>query len=164
MKKKKEFTAESVLEKNFTRVVAQFKDNKTTYSITFNDAAGTDKKETGTYGEKVTYTATEGFDYWKLGNKIVSYDKKIEIALWGADKKLIAVYDDDTIVDAGIVFGKSGENPRVASFRSKASVKKIPVNGFGQFTSLPGDEDHTKARGYLIYEDPAGVTRVIYAD
>ena len=188
-----EFSADSILKKNLTRVVAQFKDAATEYSITFDDATDTDTKETGAYGEKVTYTATgDSFDYWTLGDEIVSYNPTIEIALWGADKKLTAVYDaenfdveptvvldtgadeanfliysvpdDYKIVDAGIVFGKSDENPRVASFRSKASVKKLPENGFGQFTSLPGGEEHTKARGYLIYKDPDNVTRVIYAD
>ncbi len=189
----KEFTAESVLEKNFTRVVAQFEDAATEYSITFDDATDTDTKETGAYGEKVTYTATgDSFDYWTLDGEIVSYDPTIKIALWGADKKLTAVYDKTdivkkptvvldtgadeanfliysvptgyTIVDAGIVFGTEGSTPRVASFHSKASVKNIPESGFGQFTSLPGGANHTKARGYLIYKDPDNVTRVIYAD
>ncbi len=187
----KEFSAESVLKKNFTRVVAQFKDKETTYSITFDDES--DTTENGVYGKKVEYTATgEGFAYWMLGDKIVSYDKEIEIALWGANKTLTAVYDkenviakptvvldegaddadfliyavpeDYEIVDAGIVFGKSGEKPRVASFRSKASVKELPENDFGQFTSLPGDTTHTVARGYLIYKDTNKVIRVIYSD
>lgn len=189
---KNAFTADSILKKNFTRVVAQFKDKETMYSITFDDEA--DSTENGAYGKKVTYEATniENFDYWKLGNKIVSYNPSVEIALWGADKKLTAVYDaenfdveptvvldtgadeanfliysvpdDYKIVDAGIVFGKSGENPRVASFRSKASVKKLPENGFGQFTSLPGDASHVVARGYLIYKDANNVIRVIYSN
>lgn len=188
----KEFTAESVLEKNFTRVVAQFKDAVTEYSITFDDIEE-DTTRTGKYGDAVEYTATgNGFDYWKLGEKIVSYNPSIEIALWGEDKTLTAVYDAENfdvkptvvldegadgadfliyavpegyeIVDAGIVFGTEGSTPRVASFNSKASVKKLPENAFGQFTSLPGSEEHTKARGYLIYKDTNNVTRVIYAD
>lgn len=187
----KPFTAESVLEKNLTRVVAQFKDTTEQYSITFDDTA--DTTENGVYGEKVTYTASStGFDYWMLGDEIFSYSPSLEVALWGTDKKLTAVYDKVNviakpavvldkgadkadfliysvpdgyeIVDAGIVFGKDGENPRVASFRSKASVKKIPEDGFGQFTSLPGDAEHTVARGYLIYKDPGNVIRVIYSN
>ena len=190
---KKEFTAESVLEKNLTRVVAQFTDATTQYNITFDDNTNEDITQTGKYGDTVEYSATgDGFDYWKLGDEIISYDSKINIALWGAKKELTAVYneenvtpkptvvldegadgadfliysvpDDYTIIDAGIVFGKEGSTPRVASFHSKASVKKLPKNGFGQFTSLPGDESHEVARGYLIYKDPDDVTRVIYAD
>ena len=191
---KNAFTADSVLKKNFTRVVAQFTDKEQQYSITFDDATGADTKETGAYGKKVTYEASniENFDYWKLGNKIVSYDEKIEIALWGAEKTLTAEYNDDAavakptvvlddgadgakfliyavpegyeIIDAGIVFGTEGSTPRVASFHSKASVKKLLGKRFGQFTSLSGDTTHTVARGYLIYKDPAGVIRVIYAD
>ncbi len=187
---KNEFSADSVLEKNLTRVVAQFTDKEKQYSVTFDDEA--DSTEIGVYGKKVTYTASgKGFDYWELDGKIVSYDPTIEIALWGAGKTLTAEYNDDTavakptvvldtgvddanfliysvpddykIIDAGIVFGKENEKPRVASFRSKASVKKLPEDGFGQFTSLPGDLSHTVARGYLIFEDPDNVIRVIYS-
>ncbi|MBQ9985208.1 MAG: S8 family serine peptidase, partial [Oscillospiraceae bacterium] len=188
---KNEFSAESVLEKNLTRVVAQFKDTAEQYSITFDDVA--DKTESGVYGKKVTYTASgTGFDYWVLGEKVFSYTPSLEVALWGTDKKLTAVYDKEnviakptvvldkgadtadfliysvpngyTIVDAGIVFGKTGEKPRIASFRSKASVKELPKKSFGQFTSLPGDPSHTVARGYLIFRDPDNVIRVIYSD
>jgi len=186
-----EFNVDKVLEKALTRVVAQFKAAGTEYSIIFDDIS--DETKTGEYGDTVEYTATGGeFDYWTLDGEIVSYDPTIRIALWGADKKLTAVYDKTdivkkptvvldtgadeanfliysvptgyTIVDAGIVFGTEGSTPRVASFHSKASVKNIPESGFGQFTSLPGGANHTKARGYLIYKDPDNVTRVIYAD
>ncbi len=140
------------------------------------------------------YTASDkaDFDYWTLDGKIVSYNPSVKIALWGVDKTLTAVYkeenviakptvvldtgadkakfliyavpEDYKIVDAGIVFGKSDENPRVASFRSKASAKKPAERSIGQFTSLPGDETHTRARGYLIYKDASETIRVIYSD
>ncbi len=189
----KVFSADSILKKNLTRVVAQFKDTDIEYSIAFDDSEGNDTIKTGAYGKKVTYTATgEGFDYWKLGNEIVSYNRSVEIALWGADKKLTAVYKEEnviakptvvldegadgadfliyavpegyTIVDAGIVFGTEERTPRVASFHSKASVKELPSDGFGQFTSLPGDTSHVVARGYLIYKDASGTSRVIYSN
>ncbi len=186
------FTADSILEKNLTRVVAQFTDRTAEYSLTFDDNTDTNETKTGKYGEKVSYTATgDSFDYWELGGKPISYNPTIEIALWDTDATITAVYDKDDakkiptvvldtgadkanfliysvptgyrIVDAGIVFGTENSTPRVASFHSKASVKNLPENGFGQFTAQPGDVSHVVARGYLIYNDGTA-TRVIYAD
>ncbi len=185
------FTAETELSEKLTRVVAQFKDNeKVSYTATFLDSAGNSKKN-GLYGDFVEHTAAdvENFDYWMIGNSIISYEPTIKIALWG-DVTLTAIYDDEsevrlpsvfldvkngekfivfnvpegyTMLDAGIVFGVEGRSPAVSSFMSKSSVKKS--GSFGQFTAKPGNETHTVARGYVLYKNESTNTvRVVYSD
>ena len=171
--------------------VALYNVADTEYSAYFfdgNDTIPADTK-TGKYGDIVTYTATgDNFSYWVVAdgsNRIVSYDKIITFSLW-TTIAVKAVYGEDaeavptivldkqgdsrfiayvvpsgyTPVSAGIVFSKSG-TPEINICYSRAVSENVSTQG--QFTARPA-EDETIARGFLMFKDSEGNTRVIYAD
>lgn len=174
-----------------TNAVALYNVEETEYSAYFFD--GDDETpasvKKGKYGDLVTYTATgDNFSYWVVAdgsNRIVSYDKTITFSLW-TTIAVKAVYGEDveavptivldkqgdsrfiayvvpsgyTPVSTGIVFSKSG-TPEVNACFSRAVSENVSTQG--QFTARPA-EDETIARGFLMFKDSEGNTRVIYAD
>ena len=173
--------ADSAVISTITRAVALFKDTDNTYMVKADGAVVASGKK---YGEEVTVKATEdNFTCWKLGGKIVSYDKEFTFDVY-ADTELTKVCEGEaeaiptvildtvdgdhfltynvpagfTKLEAGILFAESG-NPTIGSFYAKATEK----TGSGQFTAKP-NKDESVARGYIIFRDASGSVRVIYAD
>ena len=174
-----------------TNAVALYNVEETEYSAYFfdGDEETPASVKKGKYGDLVTYTATrDNFSYWVVAdgsNRIVSYDKTIAFSLWTTiavkavyneaaevvptivldkhgDASFIAyiVPSGYTPVSAGIVFSQTGI-PEVNRCYSRAVSEKLSSQG--QFTARPA-ENETIARGYLMFKDPEGKTRVIYAD
>ena len=163
-----------------TRAVALFNDSEEVYTV----KVGGNVVVSGKYGYEVTVTGSENFKAWKLGENIVSYDKKYSFYIWGnvaltevtegdvtvAPTVAIDNSDDNyfisynvpegyTLIEAGIVFAKSGK-PEIGSCNSKAIAKK----GTGQFTAKKGEDAETVARGYVMFRDSDENVAVIYAD
>jgi len=166
---------------NITRAVALFKETNNTYTVKAGDTTIAGKK----YGESVTVeSGADNFVCWKLGDKIMSYEKSFTFDVYGditlteetgAEVKAEPTVVLDTIngehfltynvpagytkLEAGILFAESGK-PTIGSFHSKATEK----TGSGQFTAKPNGTDDTIARGYMIFRDSDNSIRVIYAD
>ncbi len=161
-----------------TRAVALFGDSGEKYTVKADGATITSD---ATYGSEVTVTSNAAdFKAWKLGDKIVSYDKAYTFYVWddvtltsvtegeeapvavleevqGKPMLIYSVPENCEIIEAGILFGNGAE---IGSYDSKAFAKEMT----GQFTAQPnGEEDDKTARGYLIFKKN-GVVRVIYAD
>ena len=160
------------------RAVAIYGDSGEKYTVKADGAIVTSD---AIYGSEVTVTSSDAnFKAWKLGDKIVSYDKAFTFYVWGdvtltsvteGEEAPVAVLDEvdgnpmliysapETceIIEAGILFGEGAE---IGSYESKAFAKEST----GQFTAEPnGEEENKTARGYLIFKKD-GVIRVIYAD
>lgn len=167
---------------NITRAVALFKDTDKTYTVKVGDKEVASGKK---YGESVTVSSdAENFVCWKLGEKVMSYEKTFKFDVYG-DITLTEVTGEPvsavpTVVldivggeyfltynvpagykkiEAGILFSESGK-PDIGSFYSKATEK----TGSGQFTAMPNGTKDTIARGYMIFRDADNSIRVIYAD
>ncbi len=161
-----------------TRAVALYDDSDEKFTVTADGAVITSD---ATYGSEVTVTSNNpDFKAWKLGDKIVSYNKSYTFYVWGnvtltsatkgeaapvaalttVEGKPMLIYSapaDCEILEAGILFGNSAT---IGSYDSKAFAKEST----GQFTAEPnGAEDDKTARGYLIFKKD-NVIRVIYAD
>lgn len=161
-----------------TRAVAIFGDSENKFTVT---ADGTVVTNSAAYGSEITVTSNKAdFKAWKLGDKIVSYDKAYTFYAWGdvtltsvtegeeapvvalttVEGKSMLIYGAPSaceIIEAGILFGS---NPTIGSYDSKAFAK----TGTGQFIAEPnGEEENKTARGYMIFKKD-GVIRVIYAD
>ncbi|MBE6912727.1 MAG: hypothetical protein E7473_09400 [Ruminococcaceae bacterium] len=174
--------ADGAILNGLTRAVALFEDSSETYTVKVGETpVFTGKK----YGEEVTVTSgADNFAAWKLGDKVISYDKSFTFTVYGdiiltevtgeaMEKAPVAVLDTVggelfltysvpegyTKLEAGILFAKSGK-PEVGSFHSKAAEK----TGSGQFTAKPYGDGDGIARGYIIYRDSYGDTRVVYSD
>jgi len=162
--------------------VALYKDSDTTYTVTVNNTPHATSKK---YGDSVVISSSaDDFACWKLGEKIISYDKSFELYIYGDialtevcgenvspvptvvldefEGNLFMTYDvpeNYVKVEAGILFAKNG-TPTVASFHSKASEK----SGSGQFTAKPSGTEDTISRAYIIYKDQDGNYGVAYSD
>ncbi len=161
-----------------TRAVALYGDSGEKYTVKADGATITSD---ATYGSEVTVTSNAAdFKAWKLGDKIVSYDKAFTFYVWddvtltsitegeeapvavldevdGNPMLIYSVPENCEIIEAGILFGEGAE---IGSYESKAFAKEST----GQFTAEPnGEEENKTARGYLIFKKD-GVIRVIYAD
>lgn len=174
---------DSAIINEISRAVALYDDDVTTkYSVT----VGGNVVTSGMYGDEVTVTGGDSFVCWKLGDNIVSYDKKYSFLLWGnialtevtEGESLIAptvgidkqgnnyfiTYNVPengyTFIEAGIVFGTS-EN---ISINSTDGSKAIAKKRTGHFTAKPAKAEHNVARGYVMFKDASGNVRVIYAD
>ncbi|MBQ9985994.1 MAG: hypothetical protein IJP38_06760 [Oscillospiraceae bacterium] len=165
-----------------TRAVAIYEDDaNTTYTVTvIGKEPITGKK----YGESVTVNGSENFTAWKLGDKVISYEKDYTFDVYGnitltevtgetmakapvlvldkVGENYFLTYDegDYELIEAGILFGS--ENVSIGSIDGyKAAAKRHT----GQFTAQPheGATSSTIARGYMIckYNDEF---KVIYAD
>ncbi len=167
-----------------TRAVAIFNDPTEKYTVSVD---GTEKYTDTLYGAEVTVSSdASDFSCWKLGEKIVSYDKDYAFSVWGnvnltevagetVEEVPVAVLttvgtnplliysvpEGYTIVEAGILFG-SNENITISTVDGSRAAA---ARGTGQFTAQPNtDKAHNVARGYLIYRiDATGETRVIYS-
>ncbi len=174
-----EFGADTILKAAITRVVAQFTEKDKPFTVD-----GT----TYSYDDAFSKTVNDvSFSYWTINDQIASYDTTLSFNVWNS-VEVEAVYEGaktavPTVVldkvnadeyfihyevpagytpkDAGIVFSEKG-TPSVESADSKASVKSAGAKG--QFTAAPGDDSHTVARGYVMYEDSFGNLRVLYTD
>ena len=164
------------------RAVALFKDDETkTFTVKNGDATVASGVK---YGESVTVNGGDSFKAWKLGDKVMSYEKDFTFNVYGditltevtdevitkapvlvldkANGNYFLTYDsgDYELIEAGILFGSEG-----VSIGSVDGYKAAAKKGTGQFTALPheGATASTIARGYLIFKKD-GVIRVIYAD
>ncbi|MBQ7119600.1 MAG: Ig-like domain-containing protein [Oscillospiraceae bacterium] len=164
-----------------TRAVAIYKDDETkTYTV----KNGATTVASGLkYGESVTVNGSDDFTAWKLGDKVISYEKNFTFDVYGnitlteateaiekapvlvldkADGNYFLTYDEGEfeLIEAGILFGSNG-----VTIGSVDGYKTVAKRGTGQFTALPheGATASTIARGYLIFKKD-GVIRVIYAD
>ncbi|MBQ7119347.1 MAG: hypothetical protein IJO09_03950, partial [Oscillospiraceae bacterium] len=164
-----------------TRAVALYKDDETkTYTVKNGDTTVASGLK---YGESVTVNGSDGFTAWKLGDKVISYDKSFTFDVYGnitltevteaIEKAPVLVLDksgdnyfltydsgDYELLEAGILFGSEGVT--IGSIDGyKATAKK----GTGQFTALPheGATVSTIARGYMICKS-GDEYKVIYAD
>ncbi|MBE6912384.1 MAG: hypothetical protein E7473_07655 [Ruminococcaceae bacterium] len=164
-----------------TRAVALYKDDETkTYTVKNGDATVASGLK---YGESVTVNGSDDFTAWKLGDKVISYEKNFTFDVYGnitlteateaiekapvlvldkADGNYFLTYDEGEfeLIEAGILFGSNG-----VTIESVDGYKAVAKRGTGQFTALPheGATASTIARGYLIFKKD-GVIRVIYAD
>ena len=167
---------------DLTRAVAIYKDDETK---TFTVKKGEETVVSGVkYGESVTVNGSENFTAWKLGDKVVSYEKDYTFNVYGnitltevkgetmtkspvlvldnVDGNYFLTYDAGNyeLVEAGILFGSSG-----VSIASVDGYKAAAKKGTGQFTALPHEsaDENTIARGYMICKN-GGTFKVIYAD
>jgi|GEM_PF-1315646 len=163
-----------------TRAVAIYKDDETkTYTVKNGDATVASGKK---YGDSVTLNGSDNFKAWKLGDKVMSYEKDFTFNVYGnitltevtdetMEKAPVLVldkvggnyfltYDSGTyeLIEAGILFAKTGK-PEIGSYNSKA----IAVKGTGQFTAQPSTDNEPIARGYMICKSGDDY-KVIYAD
>ncbi|MBR5309089.1 MAG: hypothetical protein IKU43_09975, partial [Clostridia bacterium] len=166
---------------NIVRAVALFKDSNKTFTV---KAGGTTVASGVKYGESVTVNGSADFSCWKLGDKVMSYEKNYTFNVYGnitltevtgtemkktpvlvLDKsgdEYFLTYDagEYELVEAGILFGSNGVS--IGSIDGyKASARK----GTGQFTAKPhaGAADGTIARGYMVCKD-GSTFKVVYAD
>ena len=172
-----EIAADTAINSIF-RAVAIYGDSGNKYTVTADGVVVTND---AAYSSQVMVTSNnENFKAWKLGDKIVSYNKSYTFYVWG-DVALTSVTEgevspvatltsvegnpmliysapaDCEIIEAGILFGNGAT---ISSYDSKAFAKEST----GQFIAQPnGAEDDKTARGYLIFKKD-GVIRVIYAD
>ncbi len=174
--------ADNAIINALTRAVALYIDGADTYTVKVGDKEVASGKK---YGESVTVSSdAENFVCWKLGEKVMSYEKTFEFDVYG-DITLTEVTGEPvsavptvvldivggeyfltynvpaeyTKIEAGILFSESGK-PDIGSFYSKATEK----TGSGQFTAMPNGTKDTIARGYMIFRDADNSIRVIYAD
>ncbi|MBQ7119992.1 MAG: hypothetical protein IJO09_07230 [Oscillospiraceae bacterium] len=164
-----------------TRAVALYKDDETkSYTVKNGDTTVASGLK---YGESVTVNGSDNFTAWKLGEKVISYDKSFTFDVYGnitltevtetmtkapvlvldkVDGNYFLTYDegDYELIEAGILFGSEGVT--IGSFDGYKSTAK---KGTGQFTALPheGATAATVARGYMIYKD-GSTYKVLYAD
>ncbi len=165
-----------------TRAVAIYKDDK---SKTYTVKNGEKTLASGVkYGESVTVYGSDDFSCWKLGDKVVSYEKDYTFNVYGditltegkgeimtkspvlvldkVDGNYFLTYDsgDYELIEAGILFGSKG-----VSIESLDGYKAAAKKNTGQFTALPheGADENTVARGYMICRHN-GEFNVIYAD
>lgn len=184
---KTEFSASTVLSSMVTRVVGLFKRDETEdFKITVPQIEG--KSGTYCHDDEITLFA-ENAKYWTRDGKVVEYGNTYIFNVWDDSEikyyteeteKTPSVYLDPdskdgaymieynaagyTVVEAGILFGKSGAaKPRVDSYVSKASSTRH--DNHSQFASAPSGEaqDESVVRGYLIYSD-GKTTKVVYSD
>ena len=172
-----EFTKETVLTADVTRVVAKYETETTNYNVKVGEA-----DNRGIYNAPVSLNAPATFTYWSLGGNKLSFKRSIEFFTYGdveikaasdeeaeavptvvIDKNLDAIFiaydtpEGYERIETGIIFGAS-ENIVVNACESKASAKNTAA--FGQFTAKPMD-DESYARGYQIFKKD-GEIRVIY--
>ncbi|MBQ2743045.1 MAG: hypothetical protein IJF32_09595, partial [Oscillospiraceae bacterium] len=164
-----------------TRAVALYKASDETYDVTVGGTIAA----SGNYGDFVTVTSSDNnFSYWMLGDDIVSYDKSFTFRVYGnitlteiceGAKRAQPTVALDVIgenyflgytvpagyvkIEAGILFAKSG-TPTIINFNSKASEK----TGSGQFVAQASTDGETIARGYVVFKNPEGETRVMYTN
>lgn len=176
---------DNMLVKENTRAVAIFNAPTGKYTVSVN---GTAKHSDVLYGTEVTVSsAASDFSCWKLGEKIVSYDKSYKFTVWGdvnltevkgeaAVKAPVAILttigsnplliynvpEEYTIVEAGILFGSTSD----INISSVDGGRAVAARGTGQFTAQPkanAAADYT--RGYLIFKNNiTGDIRILYAD
>ena len=164
-----------------TRAVAIYNDAATTYTVKVGETPVAENKK---YGDTVTVYGGENFVCWKLGDKVISYEKNYTFDVYGditltevtegvAEKAPVLVLDknagnyfltydaaDYELIEAGILFGNAN-----ASIESYNGYKATAKEGTGQFTAQPHDNsESTVARGYMIFRDDSDSVRVIYAD
>ena len=169
--KNTEFTAETILTADVTRVVAEYKDADKTYTV---------NGESYKYGDEATFTSDSDV-VWKRNDKAVAYGKSYTYYVWddatiegtSGNAEPMVVLDADVkdgnaymieydacgknIVEVGIIFGNG--NHTVDSCDSKATSQRGLSRG--QFTAKPGS-GNTVARGYLVYEEN-GAYKVVYS-
>ena len=169
--KETEFTADTVLTADITRVVAGFKDADTSYTV---------NGESYKYGEEAKFTSDTDV-VWYRNDKAVAYGKTYTYYVWddatiegkSGTAAPTVVLDSDVkdgnaymieydacgknIVEVGIIFGNG--NHTVDSCDSKATSQRGLSRG--QFTAKPGS-GNTVARGYLVYEE-GGAYKVVYS-
>ena len=160
---------------NFTKNNGEYEVNGNGFTMTMDDSK---------YDTEVTCTSDNGAVYWYRDGELVDYGKEYKFFIWddttvttsdkghnGAklmlDKKkdntYMVEYDagDAKLLEAGILFGDTGENPTVESCKEKmSSQRNINEKGHGQFSAT---SEYAVARGYLVYQD-GSTYRVIYAD
>ncbi len=164
-----------------TRAVAIYEDANTTFTVKNGETTIASNVK---YGESVTVNGSENFSCWKLGDKVVSYEKDYTFDVYGnitltevtgeamtkapvlvldkVDGNYFLTYDegDYELIEAGILFGDGNVN--IGSTNGyKAAAKRYT----GQFTAQPheGATSATKARGYLICKS-GDEYKVLYAD
>ena len=171
------------LEVGTTRAVAEVNDTKN--AITGDvKYAGEKVSEEHIYGTEVTRTAS-GATYWTRDGKTVFFGDTYTYFMWDGteieahtdEKELepVIILDDPanvaymieycvpegfTKVEAGILFGMAGSEPKVSEFSSKAASQSSDAHG--QFTAQ-ADENEKVVRGYLIYQVD-GEKKIIYTD
>jgi len=173
--------ADNTIMSGIIRAVALFKETNNTYTVKAGDTTIAGKK----YGESVTVeSGADNFVCWKLGDKVMSYEKSFTFNVYGditlteevgdAEEKLPVVILDKkngdnfltysvpagyTKIEAGILFSESGK-PSIGSFYSKATEK----TGSGQFTAKPYGANDTVAIGYIMFRDAENNIRVMYSE
>ncbi|MBE6964652.1 MAG: hypothetical protein E7441_01300 [Ruminococcaceae bacterium] len=176
--------ADDMLIKKNTRAVAIFDDPTEKYTVSVN---GTPVHSDVLYGTEVTVSSDSAdFSYWKLGEKIVSYNPNYKFTVWG-DVNLVPVTGEDVeaapvavldevdgnplliysvpesynVVEAGILFGSTAN----ITIYSVDGGRAAAARGTGQFTAQPkAGETPAHSRGYLIFKNASGETRILYAD
>ncbi len=175
--------ADDMLITKNTRAVAIFNESTEKYTVSVN---GTPMHSDVLYGKEVTVSSTASdFSYWKLGEKIVSYNPNYKFTVWGevdltevtgesvtaapvavldeVDGNPLLIYSVPTgcsVVEAGILFG-STKNINIYSVDGSRAAA---ARGTGQFTAQPKESDKAVARGYLIFKNTSGEIRILYAD
>lgn len=181
----------SALSNALTRAMAKYSGTAAVTGYAVANGKTTDYQATRTFGDAVTATDSAA-TCWKRDGKIVAYDVDTYTHyVWDAtqilssyepitDKTPIVVLEDtaidgarmieydrgDTvkyeICEVGILFG-SQDDMVISSCEHKATSQKN--SNHGQFSAAPLDDEHTYARGYMIYKDlTSGTYNVIYAD
>lgn len=172
---------EAKKENLITSWIADFTKNNDEYAVTGNGFTMT--MDDSKYDTEVTCTANSDV-YWYRDGELVDYGTEYKFFIWdnttvttsdkghnGAklmlDKKkdntYMVEYDagDAKLLEVGILFGDTGENPTVESCKEKmSSQRNINEKGHGQFSAT---SECAVARGYLVYQD-GDAYRVIYAD
>ncbi len=167
-----EFTADTILTADVTRVVADFIDDNETYEVN-----GKEYK----YGEEANFESDIDV-VWYRNEKAVAYGKTYTYYVWDdaeivckeesaapmvvldkdvkSDNAYMIEYDacGKNIVEVGIIFGSG--NHTVDSCDSKATSQRGLKRG--QFTAKPGKNGAKVARGYLVYEEN-GAYKVVYS-
>ncbi|MBR2181013.1 MAG: hypothetical protein IJ949_03885 [Oscillospiraceae bacterium] len=176
--------ADDMLIKKNTRAVAIFNEPTAKYTVSVN---GSPVHSDVLYGTEVTVSSDSAdFSYWKLGEKIVSYNPNYKFTVWG-DVNLVPVTGEDveaapvavldevdgnplliysvptgyTVVEAGILFGSTAD----ITIYSVDGGRAAAARGTGQFTAQPkAGATPAHSRGYLIFKNESGETRILYAD
>ncbi len=181
----------SALSSAVTRAMAKYSGTAAVSGYAVANGSTTDYQAARKFGDPVSSTDAAA-TCWRRDGKIVAYDVDTYTHyVWDAtqilssyepitDKTPIVVLEDtaidgarmieydrgDTskyeICEVGILFG-SQDDMVISSCEHKATSQKN--SNHGQFSAAPLDEDHTYARGYMIYKNiNTGVYHVIYAD
>ena len=172
--------ADDVTVEGIMRATAVYNDSNERYDITVNGEAFASGKK---YGEQITVESNDNnFVCWKLGDKIISYEKSYSFFVWDdvaltevkegtAEAVPIAVISKSgdnchltysvpegyTKIEAGIIFG-SGSG---ITIDSTDGYKVAETLGTGQLTV---SSDCEYARGYIIFKTPTNEIRIVYAD